>query len=42
VPHGHWQTTTFLAGLRHDGIVAPLMIDDAINGKLFLAYVEQM
>ena len=23
VPHGHWKTTTFLAGLRHDGITAP-------------------
>ena len=42
VPHGHWQTTIFLAGLRHDRIVAPLVIDGAINGELFLAYVEQM
>jgi transposase len=42
VPHGHWQITTFLAGLRHDGITAPLVIDGAINGELFLAYVEQM
>jgi transposase len=42
VPHGHWQITTFLAGLRHDAITAPLVIDGAINGELFLAYVEQM
>jgi transposase len=42
VPHGHWQTTTFLAGLRHDAMIAPLVIDGAINGELFLAYVEQM
>jgi transposase len=42
VPHGHWQTTTFLAGLRHDAMTAPLVIDGAINGELFLAYVEQM
>jgi len=41
VPHGHWQTTTFLAALRHDGLTAPLVIDGAINGELFLAYVEQ-
>jgi transposase len=41
VPHGHWQTTTFVAGLRSDGISAPLVVDGAMNGELFLAYVEQ-
>jgi DDE superfamily endonuclease len=41
VPHGHWCTTTFLAGLRHDRIVAPLVLDGAINGRAFRAYVEQ-
>jgi transposase len=41
VPHGHWKTTTFLAALRVDGLSAPLVIDGAINGALFLAYVEQ-
>ncbi len=41
VPHGHWQTTTFLAALRHDGITAPLVIDGPINGASFKAYVEQ-
>ena len=41
VPHGHWQTTTFVAGLRTDGISAPLVVDGAMNGELFLAYVEQ-
>jgi transposase len=41
VPHGHWQTTTFLAGLRHDRIVAPLVLDGAIDGATFLAWVEQ-
>ena len=40
-PHGHWKTTTFLAGLRHDGIVAPLMLDGPINGEAFLAWTEQ-
>ena len=34
-------TTTFLAALRHDGLTAPLVIDGAIKGELFLAYVEQ-
>ncbi len=42
VPHGHWHVTTFLAGLRHDAMVAPLVLDGAINGETFLAYVQQM
>jgi transposase len=41
VPHGHWKTTTVLAGLRHDGVTAPLVIDGPINGTIFRAYVEQ-
>ena len=41
VPYGHWQTTTFLAGLRHDRVVAPLVLDGAIDGVTFLAWVEQ-
>lgn len=41
VPHGRWQTTTFLAGLRHDRIVAPLVLEGAIDGPSFLAWVEQ-
>ena len=41
VPHGHWQTMTFLAALRHDAITAPMVIDGPINGESFRAYVEQ-
>lgn len=41
VPHGHWKTTTFLGALRVTGLTAPLVIDGAINGELFLAYVRQ-
>jgi DDE superfamily endonuclease len=41
VPHGHWKTTTFLAALRHDGIVAPCVFDGAINGARFCAWVER-
>src|SRR5262249_31527267 len=40
-PHGHWKTTTFLAALRVSGLTAPLVIDGAINGEIFLGYVEQ-
>ena len=39
VPHGHWQTTTFIAGWRVGEICAPLVLDGAMNGKAFLAYV---
>ena len=41
VPYGHWKTSTFVAGLRQDGIVAPLVLDGPINGASFLAYVTQ-
>jgi transposase len=41
VPHGHWRTLTFLAALRCDRIEAPCVIDGPINGRSFLAYVEQ-
>jgi transposase len=41
VPHGHWKTTTFLAALRLGGITAPLVVDGAINGEIFLAYTRQ-
>jgi transposase len=41
VPHGHWKTSTFLAALRQDRITAPCIIDGAINGETFRAYVEQ-
>lgn len=40
VPHGHWHTTTFVAGLRHDDITAPMVADGAMTGALFLKYVQ--
>lgn len=42
VPHGHWKTSTFVAGLRFSGLTAPLVIDGAMNGTIFHAYVEQV
>ena len=42
VPHGHWKTTTFVAALRCDGLTAPTVIDGAVDGRTFLAYVEQV
>ena len=41
VPYGHWKTTTFLAALRTRGLTAPLVVDGAVNGEIFLAYVRQ-
>lgn len=40
-PFGHWNTTTFIAGLRHDRIVAPMVLSGAMNGRAFRAWVEQ-
>lgn len=42
VPHGHWKTTTFTAGLRLHGLSAPMVLDGPMNGVTFLAYVEQL
>jgi len=41
VPQAHWQTVTFVAGLRHDGMVAPFVINGPMTGASFLAYLEQ-
>ena len=42
VPHGHWKTLTLVAGLRIDGVTAPYVIDGAMDGPTFIAYVEQV
>ena len=41
-PNGHWRTTTFLAGLTCEGLIAPFVLDGPINAECFLAYVEQI
>ena len=41
VPFGGWKTITFVSALRHDKMVAPMVVDGPMNGELFLAYVEQ-
>lgn len=40
VPHGHWKTTTLVAGLRLNGITAPGLIDGAMDGEMFTVYAE--
>ena len=42
VPHGHWQTMTFLAALRHDRIDAPWLLDGPIDSQSFRTYVEEV
>jgi transposase len=41
-PHGHRKTTTLVAGLRLDGMVAPMVLDGPINGDWFEAYVAHV
>jgi transposase len=40
VPHGHWKTTTFIAGLRVSELTAPMVLDGPMNGEAFLVYVR--
>jgi transposase len=42
VPHGHWKTTTFVAGIRTTGLVAPFVLDGPINRDAFEAYVDKV
>lgn len=42
IPHGHWKTTTLVAGLSTDGIVAPMILDGALDGEMFSAYVKTL
>ena len=41
VPHGHWQSSTFLAALRHERIVAPFLVDGPVDAEVFLVYLQQ-
>jgi hypothetical protein len=42
VPHGHWLTTTFVAGLRVGGLSAPMLLEGPMDGDAFLAYIERV
>ena len=42
MPYGHWKTTTFVGALRLEGMTAPMVLDGAMHGAAFLAYVEQV
>lgn len=40
-PHGHWMTSTFVAGLKHDGILAPMLIDRPMTGIIFRQWLVE-
>ena len=40
-PHGHWKTTTFVGGLRHNRVIAPMVVGEPMDGEMFLAWVQQ-
>lgn len=42
IPHGHWQSTTLIAALRQEGITAPFLVEGAVDGEVFTAYLEQV
>ncbi len=42
VPHGHWKTTTLIAALGLSGIHCSTVVDGAVNGDVFQAFVEQV
>lgn len=39
-PYGKWGTQTLIAGLRHEGLTAPWVIQGAMNRAAFNIYVE--
>jgi transposase len=41
-PHGHWKTTTFVAGLTTRGMIAPFVLGGPINRDAFETYVEKV
>jgi transposase len=42
VPHGNWQMTTLIAGIRADGVVAPFALTGAMDAATFESYIEQI
>jgi transposase len=41
IPHGHYQTSTLIAGVRLKGACAPWLFDGAMDGEMFLAWVRE-
>lgn len=41
-PHGHWKTTTLIAALGIEGVRCSTVVDGAIDGDVFEAFVQQV
>ena len=41
VPHGHYKTCTLIAAIGRHGALAPWIVEGAMNGELFLAWIQQ-
>jgi transposase len=41
-PHGHWKTTTLIAALGIEGMRCSTVVDGAVNGDVFEAFVEKV
>ncbi len=42
VPHGHWQSSTFIAALHQEKITAPFLIEGAVDAEVFTAYLQHV
>jgi transposase len=42
VPHGHWQSSTFIAALRQESIAAPFLVEGPVDAEVFTVYLEQV
>lgn len=42
LPHGHWQTSTFIAALRHDRLAAPFLVEGPMDADAFTTYLEHV
>jgi transposase len=42
VPYGHWKTTTLIAALGVTGVRCSTVVDGAVNGDVFEAFVAQV
>mgnify|MGYP001578548646 FL=1 len=42
IPHGHWQTSTFIAALRHESIEAPFLVEGPVDAEVFTTYLQQV
>jgi transposase len=42
LPHGHWQSSTFIAALRHESIAAPFLIAGPVDAEVFTVYLQHV